>query len=386
MDLYDQKLMNKIIRKKNKLIIIINYSLINLPTPSTLNNWWNFGSILGLCLIIQRLSGIILSIHYNANIDLAFSSINHIIRDINYGWLLRTIHSNGASIFFICLFIHTGRGIYYGSFFFSKTWITGVIILLSTIATAFIGYVLPWGQISFWGATVITNLISAIPYLGNDLVKWIWGDFSVRNTTLIRFFSIHFILPFIIIRIVIIHLFFLHLTGSRNPIGFKPNIDKIPFHPFFRIKDLLGFNIILTLLFIIVLTEPYLLSDPDNFIPANPIVTPIHIQPEWYFLFAYSILRAIPNKLGGVIALIISIIILITLPFSIKSKFKGIQFYPLRQIIFWTFTNNIIILTWIGTCPVEPPFIITGVIITISYFIYFIIDPIVIKIWEKLIK
>lgn len=378
--------MNKIIRKKNKLLSIINYSIINLPVPINLNNWWNFGSILGLCLIIQLLSGIILSIHYTANINLAFESVRHITRDVNYGWLIRTIHSNGASIFFVCLYLHTGRGIYYSSYKFVNTWTMGVIIILLTMGTAFLGYVLPWGQISFWGATVITNLISAIPYVGDILVKWIWGGFSVDNSTLTRFFSLHFIIPFIISAIVIIHLFFLHLTGSNNPLGIKSEIDKIPFHPYYSIKDIMGFTIIITALMTLTLAEPYMLSDPDNFVTANPMVTPIHIQPEWYFLFAYAILRSIPNKLGGVIALISSILIILILPISIKIKFKGIQFYPARQIIFWIYINNVIILTWIGARPVEEPYINIGITITLTYFTYFIADPIIVKLWDKLIK
>lgn len=378
--------MNKPIRKTDPLIKIINFSLIDLPAPINLSSWWNFGSILGICLTIQIISGILLSIHYTSNIEIAFNRISHITRDVNYGWIIRTLHSNGASIFFICLYIHTGRGIYYGSYKFIKTWIIGVVIILITIATAFLGYVLPWGQISFWGATVITNLLSAFPYIGIILVNWIWGGFAVDNATLSRFFRIHFLLPFVIAIITIIHLFFLHITGSNNPIGINSNIDKIPFHPYFSIKDLIGFTLIITILLILNLIEPYILSDPDNFTPANPIVTPIHIQPEWYFLFAYAILRSIPNKLGGVLALFLSILILLILPFSIKIKFKGIEFYPLRQINFWIFIVTIILLTWIGARPVELPYTTTGLILTIIYFIYFISDPILTKKWDYIIR
>lgn len=378
--------MNKPLRKRDKIFSIINNALVDLPAPINLSAWWNFGSLLGLCLFIQLITGILLSIHYTANIEIAFNSVRHIIRNVNYGWLLRNIHSNGASLFFICIYIHVGRGIYYGSYHLLKTWNVGVIIILSTIATAFLGYVLPWGQISFWGATVITNLLSAIPYIGPIIVNWIWGGFRVDNATLSRFFRLHFILPFLITIITIIHLFFLHLTGSRNPIGVNSNLDKIPFHPFFSIKDIIGFCITITILIILVIFNPYLLSDPDNFIPANPIVTPIHIQPEWYFLFAYAILRSVPNKLGGVIALFLSIIILMVLPFSIKSKFKGIQFYPINQINFWLFVVTIILLTWIGARPVELPYTNTGLILTILYFNYFVLDPIFSKTWEKLIN
>nr|YP_010272366.1 cytochrome b [Phlogotettix cyclops]UKE80363.1 cytochrome b [Phlogotettix cyclops] len=377
--------MNKPYRKTDKLISIVNNALIDLPAPINLSTWWNFGSILGLCLTIQLVTGILLSMHYTANIEMAFNSVSHITRDVNYGWLMRNIHSNGASLFFICLYLHVGRGIYYGSFHLMKTWNMGIIILLSTMATAFLGYVLPWGQMSFWGATVITNLMSALPYIGPMLVNWIWGGFSVDNATLSRFFSLHFMLPFIIAMLTMIHLFFLHMTGSSNPIGVNSNLDKIPFHPFFSIKDLMGFSVTILLLLVLVTSYPYMLSDPDNFTPANPMVTPIHIQPEWYFLFAYAILRSIPNKLGGVMALFMSIIILAILPFSMKSKFSGIQFYPISQLNFWMFITTIILLTWIGARPVELPYTNTGMVLTVIYFFYFITDPILTKIWEKTI-
>nr|QHE65397.1 cytochrome b [Paralaevicephalus gracilipenis] len=378
--------MNKPLRKSSKMISIINNSLIDLPTPVNLSAWWNFGSILGMCLTIQLVTGIMLSMHYTANIEMAFDSVSHIMRDVNYGWLMRNIHSNGASLFFICIYLHVGRGMYYGSFHLYKTWTMGVIILLCTMATAFLGYVLPWGQMSFWGATVITNLLSALPYIGGILVNWIWGGFSVDNATLSRFFSLHFLLPFLILMLSMIHLFFLHLTGSNNPMGINSNLDKIPFHPFFSIKDLMGFMITLTGLITLAMADPFLLSDPDNFTPANPMVTPIHIQPEWYFLFAYAILRSIPNKLGGVMALFMSILILLILPISMKSKFKGIQFYPMNQINFWMFVTTVFLLTWIGARPVEPPFSETGLFLTAIYFMYFITDPMLTKTWEKIIK
>jgi len=378
--------MNKPIRIKHPLLKIANNALVDLPAPINISTWWNFGSLLGLCLIIQILTGLFLAIHYTADIRLAFNSVNHICRDVNYGWLLRTIHANGASFFFICIYLHVGRGIYYGSFLFTPTWIVGVIILFLVIGTAFIGYVLPWGQISFWGATVITNLLSAVPYLGTDLVQWVWGGFAVDNATLTRFFTFHFILPFIVLAITIIHLLFLHQTGSNNPIGLNSNIDKIPFHPYFTYKDIVGFIIIIIGLIILVLINPYLLGDPDNFIPANPLVTPIHIQPEWYFLFAYAILRSIPNKLGGVIALILSIAILIILPFYNIRKFRGIQFYPVNQLIFWSIVVTVILLTWIGARPVEDPYIIIGQVLTVIYFLYYIINPLITKWWDKLLN
>lgn len=360
--------------------------LTDLPTPSNISLWWNFGSILGLCLIVQILSGLFLAIHYTPDTQLAFNRIIHICRDVNYGWLLRTIHANGASFFFLCLYLHIGRGIYYNSYIYLSTWLAGIIILFIIIATAFIGYVLPWGQISFWGATVITNLFSTIPFIGKILVQWIWGGFSVNNATLTRFFTFHFILPFIAIFIASIHIVFLHSTGSNNPLGINSNNDKIPFHPYFIIKDLISIIIIITLLIYLVLINPYALGDPDNFIPANPLVTPLHIQPEWYFLFAYAILRSIPNKLGGVIALLISILILIIIPFYQLNNLRGVQFYPLNQIIFWIFTTLFILLTWIGACPVETPYVVARQLIRVIYFIYFIINPLIHKWWNNLLN
>lgn len=377
--------MNKPIRINHPLINIINNALIDLPSPSNISLWWNFGSLLGLCLSIQIITGIFLTIHYTPNIEIAFNRVNHICRDVNYGWLIRTLHANGASFFFICIYIHIGRGIYYGSYKLFYTWIVGVVILFLTIMTAFLGYVLPWGQISFWGATVITNLLSAVPYLGTILVQWVWGGFAVDNATLTRFFALHFLIPFVITAIVIIHLLFLHQTGSNNPLGTNRNIDKIPFHPYFSFKDIIGFLILISTLTTLTLISPYYLSDPDNFIPANPLVTPVHIQPEWYFLFAYAILRSIPNKLGGVIALVLSILILVILPFSQKNKIQRTKFYPINQIIFWIFLITLILLTWIGIRPVEDPYILTGQILTIIYFSYFIINPITNKIWDNLI-
>nr|ALO76667.1 cytochrome b [Copelatus sp. COP02] len=377
--------MNKPMRSSHPLFKIMNNAMIDLPSPSNISLWWNFGSLLGLCLMIQILTGIFLAMHYTANIEMAFYSVNHICRDVNYGWLMRTLHANGASFFFICIYLHVGRGMYYGSYKLMYTWMVGVIILFIVMGTAFMGYVLPWGQMSFWGATVITNLLSAVPYLGTMLVQWVWGGFAVDNATLTRFFTIHFLLPFIIAAMVMIHLLFLHQTGSNNPLGTNSNIDKIPFHPYFTYKDLMGFIMLSMILTILTLLNPYLLGDPDNFIPANPLVTPIHIQPEWYFLFAYAILRSIPNKLGGVIALVLSILILMILPFSNNSKFKSLKFYPINQFLFWSFTVIVILLTWIGMRPVEDPYITTGQILTVLYFLYFIINPLMTKMWDNLI-
>jgi ubiquinol-cytochrome c reductase cytochrome b subunit len=376
--------MNKPIRLTHPLFKIANNALVDLPTPSNISIWWNFGSLLGLCLIIQIATGLFLAIHYTARIDLAFYRVNHICRDVNNGWLLRTLHANGASFFFICIYLHIGRNIYYGSYNYIHTWSVGVIILFLVIGTAFIGYVLPWGQISFWGATVITNLLSAIPYLGTTIVQWVWGGFAVDNATLTRFFSFHFLLPFIVAAATIIHLLFLHQTGSNNPIGVNRDRDKIPFHPYFSWKDIVGFLVLIILLTLLSLINPYILGDPDNFIPANPLVTPVHIQPEWYFLFAYAILRSIPNKLGGVIALVSSILILFIIPI-IKRKFRGLQFYPVTQITFWVIVGIVLLLTWIGARPVEEPYIITGQILTVLYFIFYLVYPITLKIWDNLL-
>nr|ALO77088.1 cytochrome b [Paramarygmus sp. PAR01] len=372
----------KTIRKTSPLFKIINNSLIDLPSPSNISTLWNFGSLLGICLMIQIITGIFLAMHYCPNIDMAFNSVAHICRDVNQGWLIRSLHANGASFFFICIYIHVGRGMYYGSYNLTHTWTVGVTIFFLVMATAFLGYVLPWGQMSFWGATVITNLLSAIPYLGTTIVQWVWGGFAVDNATLTRFFSFHFLFPFIVTAMVMIHLLFLHQTGSNNPLGLNSNTDKIPFHPYFTFKDIVGFLIMMTALSILSLIHPYMLGDPDNFIPANPLVTPVHIQPEWYFLFAYAILRSIPNKLGGVIALALSIAILYILPLTNKKKFTSSQFYPMNKFLFWTMVITVILLTWIGARPVEDPYIITGQTLTILYFLYFIINPLTFKIWD----
>nr|UGS80176.1 cytochrome b [Anomopsocus sp. AnspLA] len=377
--------MFKPIRNTHPLIKIINNSLVDLPTPSSISTLWNFGSLLGICLGTQIITGLFLAMQYTADTSLAFNSIIHICRNVNNGWLIRTLHANGASFFFICIYLHVGRGMYYGSYNLIPTWMIGVIILFMTMATAFLGYVLPWGQMSFWGATVITNLVSAIPYLGTMIVQWLWGGFAVDNATLTRFFTFHFILPFIIFALVMIHLLFLHQTGSSNPLGLKMNIDKISFHPYFSYKDITGFLIMIFILLLTTLINPYLLGDPDNFIPANPLVTPVHIQPEWYFLFAYAILRSIPNKLGGVISLVLSIAILFILPFTQFNLIKGYQFFFINKLLFWIYFNLVILLTWIGARPVENPYIIVGQLLTVLYFLYFIINPLIMMSWKPLL-
>nr|AHJ80121.1 cytochrome b [Shinisaurus crocodilurus] len=360
------------LRKTHPIIKIVNNSFIDLPSPSNISAWWNFGSLLGICLIIQTLTGLFLAMHYTADITTAFTSIAHICRDVQYGWLIRNLHANGASLFFFCIYLHIGRGLYYDSYTLKKTWNIGTFLLFLLMATAFVGYVLPWGQMSFWGATVITNLLSAIPYIGTTLVQWIWGGFSIDNATLTRFFTFHFLLPFIIMGASILHLLFLHETGSNNPMGINSNSDKIPFHPYYSYKDLLGATIMLMTLTTLALFSPNLLGDPENFTPANPLVTPPHIKPEWYFLFAYAILRSIPNKLGGVMALLFSILILLLTPTLHTAKQKGKNFRPLSQLVFWTLISNILILTWIGGQPVEPPYIMIGQLASASYFSIFL--------------
>lgn len=360
---------------KQPLISIANNHLIDYPTPMNIHYAWNFGFLSSVCLVIQIITGIFLAMHYTPHVDLAFTSLEHIMRNVNYGWLLRYIHANGASMFFIAVYIHIFRGLYFGSYTKPRhlVWIIGVIILLLMIITAFIGYVLPWGQMSLWGATVITNLVSAIPIIGDSLVKWLWGGFSVDNATLNRFFSFHYILPFIIAAASLIHLTTLHQNGSGNPLGIDSNVDKITMYPYFIIKDFLGLIGFILFFTMFVYFYPNILGHPDNYIEANPMVTPAHIVPEWYFLPFYAILRSIPHKLGGVISMISAIIILALLPWIHSTEVRSSRFKPIYRFLYWTIISCCLILGWIGGMPVEEPFIFIGQVASTYYFFYFLI-------------
>ena len=340
----------------------------SLPSPVNLSSWWNFGSLLGIMLGIQIVSGLFLSMHYSPHLSLAFDSIIHIINDVNFGWLIRYIHINGASFFFLFIYLHIARGIYYNSYRLTGVWLRGIITLLLAMAAAFVGYVLPWGQIRFWGATVITNLLSSIPYIGNRLVEWIWGGFAVDNPTLNRFYTFHFILPFIILLFNLIHINFLHITGSNNPLGIKSDYYKIPFNTYYGSKDLFGIIVALFLLRYFVFFASNALGDPDNYIAANPIITPAHIKPEWYFLWAYAILRSIPNKLGGVVLIFSAIIVIAALPFIAPNRDK-ISNSRYKQLRFWAWVVTVLLLSWIGASPVVDPFIWIGLLFTIMYFV-----------------
>nr|AAO66222.1 cytochrome b [Madagascarophis meridionalis] len=346
-----------------------------LPVGSNISTWWNFGSLLLTCLMLQTMTGFFLAMHYTANINLAFSSVIHISRDVPYGWIMQNLHAIGASMFFICVYTHIARGLYYGSYLNKEAWLSGVTLLITLMATAFFGYVLPWGQMSFWAATVITNLLTAVPYLGTTLTTWLWGGFSINDPTLTRFFAIHFILPFIIISLTSIHIILLHNEGSNNPLGTNSDTDKIPFHPYHSYKDMLMLTMMITALFMIMTFTPDIFNDPDNFSKANPLTTPQHIKPEWYFLFAYGILRSIPNKLGGTIALLMSVTILVSLPLTHTSHIRSSAFRPLSQLMFWTLIATFMTITWTATKPVEPPFTIIGQVTSILYFSFFIMNP-----------
>jgi len=360
---------------KDALLSFIDSHIIDYPTPINLNYLWSFGSTAGICLVIQILTGIFLAMHYCPHIDLAFNSVEHIMTDVKYGWLIRYIHANGASMFFIVVYCHIFRGLYYGSYIYprGRLWASGVIIFLLMMATAFMGYVLPWGQMSFWGATVITNLFSAVPFVGPSIVEWLWGGFSVGNATLNRFFSLHYLMPFVIAGLVIVHLALLHNEGSNNPLGINTNTDNIPFYPYFYVKDLFAFFILALVFSFFVFFYPNVLGHSDNYIPANPLSTPAHIVPEWYFLPFYAILRSIPDKLGGVVAMISAILVLLLLPVINTSKVRSSKFRPIFGIAYWFLVSDFLILGWIGQKPVESPYIEIGMGATVFYFVFLLI-------------
>ena len=360
---------------KQPLLSITNNHLISYPTPINIHYAWNFGFLASMCLIIQIVTGIFLAMHYTPHIDLAFSSLEHIMRDVNYGWLLRYTHANGASMFFIIVYLHMFRGLYFGSYTRPRhlVWVIGVLILLLMILTAFIGYVLPWGQMSLWGATVITNLVSAIPIIGDNLVYWLWGGFSVDNATLNRFYSFHYLFPFIIAALSLVHLALLHQDGSGNPLGVESSVDKISMYPYFIVKDVLGLVLFILFFSVFIYFYPNTLGHPDNYIEANPMVTPAHIVPEWYFLPFYAILRSIPHKLGGVVAMVAAILILALLPWAHSTEIRSSRFRPLYRLFYYSIIICCLILGWIGGMPVEEPYVLIGQVASIYYFLYFLI-------------
>jgi len=360
---------------KNKFLGILNSHLVDYPTPINVNYFWSFGSTAGFCLVIQLLTGIFLAMHYTPHIDYAFNSVEHIMRDVNNGWLIRYLHANGASMFFIVVYCHIFRGLYFGSYIKPREslWCSGVFIFLLMMGTGFMGYVLPWGQMSFWGATVITNLASAIPLVGPSIVEWLWGGFSVDNATLNRFFSLHYLFPFIIVGLVLVHLALLHESGSNNPLGITKGSSVISFYPYLYVKDLFAFLILIFSFSFLIFYFPNFLGHTDNYIPANPLVTPPHIVPEWYFLPFYAILRSIPDKLGGVLAMLAAILVLLLLPFINFSNIRSNKFRPLFAFTYWFLVTDFAILGWIGQKPVETPFIEVGMLATFLYFFILLI-------------
>lgn len=361
--------------KANKVLSIVNSYIVDSPQPSNLSYMWNFGSLLATCLGLQIVTGIILAMHYTPNVDLAFISVEHIMRDVNYGWLIRYLHANGASFFFIFVYLHIGRGMYYGSYKSPRIlpWSIGVIILVLMMGTAFLGYVLPYGQMSLWGATVITNMLSAIPWIGQDFVQFVWGGFSVNNATLNRFFSLHYLLPFILAALALLHMMTLHVNGSSNPLGISSNVDRIPMHPYYMFKDLITIFLFFLVFSIFVFYFPNLLGHSDNYIPANPMQTPPSIVPEWYLLPYYAILRSIPNKLLGVIAMLASLLILLAMPILDTSRVRGSQFRPLMRFSFWVFVTDFFLLMYLGSQHAEEPYITIGMIATAVYFGWFVV-------------
>lgn len=374
------------ILKSNPLLRILNSYLIDAPTPANISYLWNFGSLLGLCLIIQIVTGVTLAMHYTPSVAEAFNSVEHIMRDVNNGWLVRYLHANTASAFFFIMYLHIGRGLYYGSYKAPRTltWAIGTVIVILMMATAFLGYVLPYGQMSLWGATVITNLMSAIPWIGQDIVEFIWGGFSVNNATLNRFFALHFLLPFVLAALVVMHLIAYHdVVGSGNPLGISGNYDRLPFAPYFVFKDLITIFLFFIVLSVFVFFMPNALGDSENYVMANPMQTPPAIVPEWYLLPFYAILRSIPNKLLGVIAMFAAILALMVMPITDLSKLRGVQFRPLSKIAFFVFVANFLVLMQLGAKHVETPFIEFGQISTVLYFGHFLVIVPVLSIIEN---
>lgn len=357
-------------RKSHPLIKIVNGTLIDLPAPANLSVNWNYGSLIGLVLVIQLVSGIVLATRFSGHVDLSFDSVIRLYQDSRYGWLIRLVHSTGASFFFLFIYLHIGRNLYYGSYVYAELWNIGVVIYLILMGTAFLGYVLPWGQISYWAATVITNLLSAIPYLGGVIVEWVWGGFAVSNPTLTRFFALHYLLPFVITALVVIHIFYLHIEGRSNPLGVPSSSNKISFHYYYSVKDLYVYFVRLFFFMVFTLKYGYNFIDAENWIPANALVTPNHIQPEWYFLFAYAILRSIPNKLGGVVGLLIAVLVLFLFTLT-RSRlyFSGYFYSPVSRVLFWLFVADFFLLTWLGSCPAEAPYVEVALFRTIIYFV-----------------
>ena len=359
------------------LLTLANH-LTDYPTPKNLNYWWTFGGILTFCLITQIITGLTLAMHYIADSDLAFASVEHIMRDVNYGWLIRYVHANGASMFFLAVYIHIFRALYYGSYKSPREviWIIGMIIYFLMMATAFMGYVLPWGQMSFWGATVITNLFSAIPLIGEGIVAWLWGGFAVDNPTLTRFYALHYLLPFLILGLVVLHIWALHVPGNNNPIGIdikKPSKDTVPFHPYIVIKDVFALLMFIIVFAFFVFYSPNILGHADNYIEANPMVTPAHIVPEWYLLPFYAILRSVPDKLLGVIAMFAAIFVLVILPWLDTSKIRSAVFRPLYKQFYWILVIDVLILGYVGAMPAEGLYLLIARVATAYYFIHFII-------------
>nr|YP_009684671.1 cytochrome b [Gammarus pisinnus]QDS78474.1 cytochrome b [Gammarus pisinnus] len=368
--------------KANPLMTLFNTTLIKLPTPANISTLWNFGSLMFMSLMIQLISGLFLASAYTSSLDSSFQLVSQTMEYTDKGWVLRQLHASGASMYFFFLYIHIARALYYGSYLYKHVWFIGVTILLLSMATAFMGYVLPMNQMSYWGASVITNLFSEVPYLGPTLVQFMWGGVSVDSPTIMRFFTFHFVLPFFILALTMAHITFLHQSGSSNPLGITSTPMKTNFNFFFSLKDFLGISMALMIFLFITLYHPLLMSDYDNFNPADSSTTPQHIQPEWYFLFAYAILRSIPNKLGGVMALAFSVLVLYTLPLLFMAKLKSTSFYPMNMLIFWSFLVIVLLLTWIGARPVEQPYIYTGQILTFLYFSYYIFMPLASKSWD----